>query len=201
MKKIHILQCLMLTTQVALSQDYVVTWKDDTLHCRLPEKPGKEGIRPAMKYENGHIRFLAIFPNDSIRVLEAGQVKGYYRQKHGRYLLCDGVFEAKKFAWPRRDTNWYFMSRVAEGKFATLYRIYLKTSKQPVLYYFLSKAGYIDTMVPVLVKNWRHLRQLLTEDKMKEEVNWLFEGSKKRKFIEVVKAYNQLKQDQRYAVH
>jgi len=139
MKKIIFLSCLLLLAKITFCQDYIVTWNNDTIHCTLPARPGKEGVRPSLKYENGHIRTLAIFPNDSIRVLEAGQVKGYYREKHGKYLLCNGHFEAKKKLWQGTDTNWYFMSRVEAGEYASLYMMYLRISRSPVRYYFLMK--------------------------------------------------------------
>lgn len=180
-------------TTIVFSQDYVVTWNNDTISCILPAKPGKEGVKPSFKYENGHIRTLAIFPNDSLRVLEAGQVKGYYRQKHGSYLLCDGHFEAKKMRWPNKDTNWYFMSRVEEGEYASLYMIYLKLSRSPVRYYFLIKKDDPDPLFTTYLRSWKHIQELLNDDDIKEGMQNFFSARGKKQYIKAVKEYNRLK--------
>lgn len=190
----------MLAGQFSFSQDYIITWKGDTVYCRLPAKPGKEGIRPAWKYENGHVRFLAFFPNDSVRVLEAGQVKGYYRGGHGRSLLCNGNFEARKMAWSRQDTNWYFMNRVEEGKHATLYMIYLSSGKAPRAYYFLKKKDDPDPWFTLLLNNRKHLEELLLEEDIKEGMQLFFSGKSRRKYSEAVKEYNRLKEQGRQLV-
>lgn len=197
MKRSIFLLSFLLAGQCIFSQDYIITWKSDTVYCRLPARPGKEGIRPASKYQNGHLRFLAFFSIDSVRVLEAGQVKGYYRGEHGSSLLCNGNFEARKMAWSRQDTSWYFMNRVVEGKHATLYMIYLSTGNSPRAYYFLKKKDDPDPLFTVLLDNRKHLKELLLEEDIKEGMLRFFSGKKRRKYSEAVKEYNQLKEEGR----
>ena len=89
MKEILLISCFLLTGLTGNLQDHVITWQGDTLDCRFPENPRKEGLRPAYKYHNGHIRLMAVFTNDSVRALEAGQVRGYYREnmEKGFYVM------------------------------------------------------------------------------------------------------------------
>jgi len=181
-------------TNAGLAQDYIITWSGDTLSCVLPGKPGKEGIRPAAKYHNGHIRVVAFFPNDSVRVLEAGQVKGYFRSRHGKSLLCDGHFEAKKIYRKGRDTVWYFMNRVVEGKFASLYVVYLRADRRIYRYYYLRKLTDRLSFFESNIATYKQLRRMLTEDDIREGMQLFFSGKRKNRFIGAVREYNRLKE-------
>lgn len=195
MRRLLFVIFLFFSGNLVLSQDYIITWKNDTIYCELPGKPGKEGLRPANKYENGHLRFVAFFPNDSVRVLEAGQVKGYHRSKHGKYLLCDGNFVAKKMLWSFGDTTWYFMNRVEDGKYATLYIIYLREGRYIVPYYFINKKGDKNPLFATLIKNKKKLRELLTDEDIKEGMQGFFNSRKNKQYKEAVREYNRLKEE------
>ena len=80
----------------AVSQDFIITWQNDTIPCKLPGDAKEIGLKPTRKYHNGYERVTALFQNDSLRVINAGEIFGYFRQKHGKKLLCDGYFEAKQ---------------------------------------------------------------------------------------------------------
>ncbi len=184
------------------AQDYIVTWKNDTLPCVFPDKPGKEGFRPVAKFENGHIRVLTYFPNDSVRAIEAGHIRSYSRAKHGRGLLCNGVFDAKMIgdkektiADPTRfraDNNWYFMRRVEEGPFATLYIVYTYSGRRISYSYFISRKED-DPDKAILLLGRKHTVRLLSEDEAARSLkNFKYKNSAKG-YREIVKEYNRLK--------
>lgn len=183
----------------AYPQDYIITRGGDTLHCRLPGHIRKEGIRPVYKYLNGHIRLAVVFPNDSLRVHEPGQIRGYYRAEHGKSLLCDGYFESRKMAWKAGDTSWFFMNRVYEGPFATLFKIYISDGDAPSLNYFLAKKGQSDGDFVHLVAGRKKLKKMLTDPDTQEAMEALFSRRKKISYRDAVVAYNQLKTGQRSA--
>jgi hypothetical protein len=186
-------------------QDYVITWANDTIPCSFPEKPGKMGFRPARNYENGHVRVLAIFPGDSIRALEAGQVKAYYRLKHGKELLCNGYFEAKKVKdsdWYRDDAiqrkkgeAWYFMNRVVVGKYASLHMVYIfRGSKAPLPIYFVSKYNDPDPLQPALISTRKRLVELFSDPDIKEAMQPVLQRKARKRYADIVREYNRLKE-------
>jgi len=194
---------LPLVAASARAQDYVITWANDTVACVFPEKPGKKGLRPASKYENGHLRTAAFFPNDSMRVLEAGAVKAYYCQVHGRDLLCNGYFEAKKVTGAAKralyhsrgnpDNSWYFMNRVVAGKYASLYVVYIRFNKLPVPVYFVSKHNDPDPLEPTLLGERKKLEELFSDDDIKEAMRPLLLRKARKRYPGIVREYNRLK--------
>lgn len=176
------------------AQDYIITWQNDTVYCRLPENPRKEGIRPAGKYHNGHIRFAAFFGEDSLRILEPKQVKGYFREKHGKKLLCDGHFDARKAIYPGRDTSWYYMSRTVQGEYASLYTAYFFAGSRPVRYFFIQKhhAGAVPYYA-VYATTHKMIRELLADKDIETEMRSFLTGKRKRKLADAIKEYNRLK--------
>ncbi|MBL7723696.1 MAG: hypothetical protein JNK27_06085 [Chitinophagaceae bacterium] len=206
MKKKHsLLLCVQVFTlfQCAQAQDHVITWDADTLTCIFPDKPRKEGLRPGSKYENGHIRLLAHFENDSVRIIEAGDVKGYSRKKHGKSLLCDGVFESVELTeeeqryiyYGRSDgKRWYFLNRVFSGKYASLYVMYIsRTSESPRSFYFIKKTDQKSTK-PVLLRNWKQIFTQLDDLPVNSGFKADNYRGKKRNFVYVVNDYNRLKE-------
>lgn len=191
-----ILYLALLNVMDAFPQDYIITAGNDTLYCRLPGDIRKEGIRPVYKYLNGHTRLAVVFSNDSLRVQEPGQIRGYYRSVHGKSLLCDGYFESRKMAWKEGDTSWYFMNRVQDGDFAALYKIYLADGDAPSQYYFLDIKGQADPDFVQLVPGRKKLKALLTDADTREEMEKLFSRRKKISYREAVAAYNLLKAGQ-----
>lgn len=191
------------TASVPLAaQDYIVTWKNDTLSCVFPDKPGKEGFRPAFKFENGHVRVLTYFPNDSVRAIEAGEIRSYSRSKHGTGLLCNGVFDAKKIdnrdramvdPYRLRDERpWYFMRRVEEGPFATLYILYTYSGRRISFSYYLCRSDD-DPDMAISLRGRKHTVRLLSEDEHAGSlVNFKFKNSQKG-YIQIVREYNRLK--------
>jgi len=195
MKEILLISCFLLTGLTGNLQDHVITWQGDTLDCRFPENPRKEGLRPAYKYHNGHIRLMAVFTNDSVRALEAGQVRGYYREKHGKRLLCDGRFESRKLLWPGdKDTSWYFMNIISAGKYATLYKIWEVLYEHPRAYYFVHFKKDKDPLFTTYVSNRKRMREILSDEDTKEGMTQFF-ADKKAGYEAAVKTYNQLKEE------
>ena len=146
MKSLFVALSLLYIIPKAKAQDYIVTWNNDTITCIMPPKPAKDGLKPSHKYENGYEKFAAIFSADSIRIIDAGQVKSYSREKHGKGLLCNGIFDAKKIAGNTRkeigelkkNEKWVFMQRVSTGPYAKLYIHYSRASDGCIIsnYYF-----------------------------------------------------------------
>ncbi|MES2775283.1 MAG: hypothetical protein V4722_13930 [Bacteroidota bacterium] len=186
------------------SQNYIVTWTNDTVSCTFPNKPKKEGLKPAYKYENGYERVAAIFPEDSIRIIEAGQVKSYTRNEHGKGLLCNGTFYAKKIDddspkqidETEKDKKWHFMQKVSAGPFATLYMQYSRANDGCILssYYFSFPGDDPDYVVAVDSK--KQAIKLLAGDagnapqieKLKYRKSW-------KGYIDIVEGFNRLKQE------
>lgn len=186
-------------------QDYIITWQGDTISCRFPDNPRKEGFRPVKKYLNAHNRLAAVFSNDSVRIIEAGQVKGYYRSRHGQSFLCNGDFVAKKIIYqntrgaakPRRnapdDEGWFFLRKVEEGAFASLYILYKwRGGSRPYLFYCISKHEYGDPLVSVVMKSKNNIIRFLSDPKI-DFKNRKFRNNTKG-YQEIVKEYNRLKE-------
>lgn len=206
MKKKHfLLLCVQVFTLLlcAQAQDYVVTWDADTLQCIFPDKPRKEGVKPGSKYENGHIRLLAHFENDSIRVIEAGDIKGYFRKKHGKSLLCDGFFESvelteqeQRYIYSGRNDGkrWYFLNRIFPGKYASLYVMYIsRTSGPPSSFYFVKKMDHENTK-PVLVRSWKQVFDHLHDPVISADFKAENYKGKQKEYLHIVKEYNRLKE-------
>lgn len=206
MKKKHsLLLCVQVFTLFlcAQAQDHVITWDADTLQCIFPDKPRKEGVRPGSKYENGHIRLLAHFENDSIRVIEAGDIKRYSRKKHGKSLLCDGVFESvevteqeQRYIYSGRNDGkrWYFLNRIFSGKYASLYVMYIsRTSGPPSSFYFVRKMDH-EKIKPVLLRNWKQVFDHLHDPVINADFKAENYKGKQKNYLHIVKEYNRLKE-------
>lgn len=192
----------LLTANAVRAQDYIIDWKNDTISVRLPSKPRKEKMRPAWKYHNGHIRLACYFKEDSLRILEAGSVKGYYRKKHGADFLCDGHFESlRAIGWRdnrhhRPETegySWYFMNRVWSGIHASLYMVYLQTGNEPRQLYFIRKHGQPETEAHYFEGKTTR-RALLADPEIAAEIEEIFSGPKWRRTLELVRTYDRLKE-------
>lgn len=185
-------------------QDYIVTWNNDTIPCRMPPKPAKEGLKQSRKYENGYDKFVAIFSADSLRIIEAGQVKSYKREKHGRRLLCDGVFDAKKIAGTSRkqiaesdkDKKWVFMQRVKTGPFVKLYQHYKRDNDGcAISYYYLSFAGDNPNNVVYVDSKESAIKLLMKDTDVAQHLEKLKYRKSSNGFIDIVEGYNRLKQE------
>lgn len=206
MRLFGLFSLLFFTPQMGQAQDYIITWSNDTVYCVFPEKPGKEGMRPASKYENGHVRVLTFFPNDSVRVVEAGAIKGYYREKHGRKLLCNGTFISQRVSkedeyvagLARRDSNsdWFFMNEVHAGKHASLYLVYLYSGSQvPTAFYFVQKHINGSTLLPIRISTRKKLVEIFSDTDIAEGMKPVLQKKGRRKYVHIIKEYNQLKEE------
>lgn len=181
--------------------DYIITWKNDTIKCFFPENPKSEGIKGAKRFFNGHEKFVVVFPNDSIRILNAGDVKAYFRNKHGKSFLCNGFFESKKnplLDEVKKSKNgylneeWYFFQRLVKGKYASLHVIYLYEGDTTEPYYFLTKhSGYKPGMK--LISSWKKAVMMLTEEENLDELK-NFSKKGKTRYSNLVLEYNRLKE-------
>jgi hypothetical protein len=194
--------------QLAAAQDYIITWQNDTIACKLPGNSKTVGIKPGWKYQNGYERILTVFANDSIRVINAGEIKGYSRKEHGKKLLCDGIFEAKKIALAvknkltpvdaeksKKEEPWYFLNRVVQGKYASLYIQYSFQSSSISSSYYISRHGIEppDTVIPFF--NKKKMIELLSNDAMAGELaNFNYRKSTKG-LLDIVNEYNRLKEE------
>lgn len=190
-----------------MAQDYIITWQNDTISCTLPGNIKKTGIKPIWKYQNGYQSIVTVFSNDSIRVINAGEIKGYSRQEHGKRLLCNGVFEAKKIIGdtknkltttegenPGEDEPWYFLSRIVQGKYASLYIHYTYQRSSIASSYYLSRHGIEppDTVIPFF--NKKRMIELLSSDDNAEEISRFNYRKSAKGFSEIVNEYNRLKE-------
>ncbi len=205
MKYIFFLTATLLAGLAAGAQDYIITWQGDSIACRFPDKPRKEGFRPAGKYHNGHIRVATIFPNDSVRVIEAGQIKGYYRAKHGKSLLCNGQFVTKKLvdhagrkdAWWNNTTEaepFFFVQKVIEGKHADLYTFYVQFgSDAPEQYYCITKHNETEAGKAIVMNNRKKAVQFLSDPDIAEDMSQFRYKKNWKAYHQIVEEYNRLK--------
>lgn len=192
-------------------EDMIFTWDGDTINVTMPGQPWKDGVRPASKYDNGYIRTFTVFANDSVRVIEAGEIKGYYRKKHGKRYLCDGYFESRKIKpgtylstinWGRSGTNsgkdadnpWYFMAPVVKGKHASLYRIYTWCGQCMHAMYFLGRPEDEDSLMTQPVWTRKEAIKLLSDPDVADAMNDYWENGKKKKIGTIVEHYNTVKE-------
>jgi len=196
--------CPLLRDAVHAQSDYVVTWQNDTIFCRFPDKPGKEGFKPAWKYKNGHIQLAAVFSNDSVRMISAGEIKSYSRAKHGQSLLCNGNFESIQLVnrdstlteeEGKREKNWFFLNKIVPGKYATLYCKYLFTSRGPRIYYYLVKHTRESNQVPQLVWDWKKTKSMLADEDIADKLRQFRFTKARNKYRELVREYNRLKEE------
>lgn len=189
-------------------QDYIITWQNDTIACNLPGDAKKAGLKPFWKYENGYRQIAIFFDNDSIRVIKAGEIKGYTRKKHGRRLLCDGDFEAKQvvlqtkakrtFVEDNSSTEkthpWFFFNRVIVGKFANLYIKYESDGSCYYLSYYIHRHGIdsVNTVVPIITK--KKMLVFLSDSDIATEMQRFKYKKSSKGFSEIVKEYNRLKE-------
>ncbi|OSZ80620.1 hypothetical protein CAP36_05040 [Chitinophagaceae bacterium IBVUCB2] len=191
--------------QKANGQDYIINWQNDTIICKLPGNIKKTGLKPAWKYEDGYEKIVTVFGYDSVRIIKAGEVKGYSRKEHGKKLLCDGFFESKQIvtAGQKRRTNveesgasdnedWIFLSRLIEGKYATLYIRYASDGRGIYTSYYLHRQGIEkeNTVIPFF--NKKKMLELLSNSASQLK-DFKYRKSNKG-FQEIVHEYNRLKE-------
>jgi hypothetical protein len=201
LKKIVLAAYLMAAGEVA-AQDYIISWTGDTVNCRMLADPAREKLRPRYKYLNGHYRLAVVFNSDSLRVLEAGDVKAYYRKHHGKNFLCNGFFEAKKISTAAKtglsgnlaaDPNyqWYFMRQVVKGDYASLHAVYTTRGSRASLSYYISMAGPDSLYSKFFSTKRKALRYLAGKANKKEFVQLKYRRSMKG-YIDIVNMYNQV---------
>lgn len=183
------------------SSDFIITWKNDTISCSFPDNPKDVGIRPARRYLNGHISVPTVFANDSVRIIPAGDIKAYSRNKHGKSLLCDGYFESKKVSifnnvkknrTGRENGKWYFLRRLVEGKYASLHIAYIGVGDDQPSFLFLTKHS---PATPDLINiwGWKNTIDILSDNDTADGLSKLKRiGS--NKYTNLVKEYNRLKE-------
>jgi hypothetical protein len=205
MKYICLLTGMLLLTIFVSSQDYIITWKGDSLQCYMPDRPWKEGFRPARKYDNGHLRIPVVFQNDSTRVIEAGDVKAYSRTKHGRGLLCNGVFESKQLLdekgkkstgwhWGGEEDSWYFLQKLEEGPYANLYITYLRCpSGGNDAFYCIVKHKDGPPDKAFVMVNRKRMVQFLSDPDVETDMKKFRYKKNRHAYGKIVREYNRLK--------
>lgn len=183
------------------AQDYIVTWTNDTIACRLSANPKKDRLKPLAKYKNGHERIVSFFDNDSLRTIEPGKIKSYYRKDHGTSLLCNGYFDSKlHFFQPKKEkkkkyraTNWYFLQRVVEGKYASLYLGYFTYGDGCTDdAWYISRPG-TDTAWSLMGK--KHAVELLSDAQTREAMKKIIWRSSSKGYSDIVNAYNRIREE------
>lgn len=193
--------------QGAKGQDYIITWENDTIACKLPGSSNEVGLKPRNKYEDGYQRIAAVFADDSMRVINAGEIKGYSRKKHGKRLLCDGFFEAKQIIFldtkkrtlvdERKDTEknkpWVFMNRLIEGKYASLYIVYQLIGNSYESAYYLSRYGIEAPNTVISIYSRKRLVDMLSDEDIANEMKNISYRKSSKGFSDIVIEYNRLK--------
>lgn len=88
-----------------LAQDKIITLQGDTVDCRISQHPWKEKIKAGHKWFRGQYSYayiVAFWQQDSLRLLEPTQLKGFYSHAHTRFLN-QGYYESKTY-YPRIKT-------------------------------------------------------------------------------------------------
>lgn len=191
-----------------LAQDYIINWNNDTIHCRLPASAKEIGLKPRSKYQNGYTHVMVLFPNDSLRVIKAGDIKGYTRAKHGKDLLCDGYFEAKRIEAAARTqvvgrevtgadqekNGWLFVSRLVGGTYLSLYISYEPGNSTPRPRYYINYAeGQVSQKItPVYTK--KKLVKMLSRDNWAASIKDFRYRRTSKGFYDIINEYNRLRQ-------
>lgn len=185
------------------AQDYLITWNNDTVYCQLPANPAGEGFRPKGQHKNGYKTLAVIFKNDSIRVINAGEIKGYYRSKHGKGLLCDGMFYSVKVPKTGRMAtdaegklsghDWYFMAVDLIGEYASLYKV-LVIRKRLYTHYYVIKHTSEQHPQGAFMGTRKQIVAQLAEKGIEEPMKNFIE--KNKSFTKMVIEYNRLKKAQ-----
>ncbi len=188
----------------SFSQGYIVTWAGDTVTVTLPSNPRKAGLARPGQYTDGHKQIAVLFPGDSLRIIKAGDVKGYYRKTHGKDLLCNGNFESRKLnekdRWlldgARKSGTgpWCFMNRVVDGEYACLYVVYSRIGNSTSRHFFLKRNGAGDSSLPVLLFTKKKLKQLLMDPDIAGEMKESSYRKGYKGYYDLVNTYNRLKE-------
>jgi len=205
-KYLLLVTCLAFVLGVA-GQDYIINWNNDTIACQLPGDPKKIGLKPVWKYDDGHERIIAISESDSLSIINAGDIKGYHRQKHGKGLLCDGVFEAKQILFSNQNSRttvegknaannpqWYFFSRIVQGKYATLYIKYNTHGSCTYSSYYINRHGIEAPNTVLPFYNKKKMLELLSDGDIAGEMKEFKFRKSNKGFSEIVTEYNRLKE-------
>jgi hypothetical protein len=200
MQKISFFLLAAILSLETASQDFIVTWNNDTLPCVLPGNPAKEGLKPAGNYKNGYLKIAAFFGTDSLRTFEPGQIKSYYRQVHGKNLLCDGHFESIQvpegngmYTGPegKKSFTWIFLLRERKGKYASLYKL-MRWGKRLYTYYYIVKNQGGLKGTALYLSGRKRLEKILADEDVKDE---MIKAIKKIKRYDLLLAeYNRLKE-------
>lgn len=192
---------------IAQTQDFIITWQNDTIVCKLPGDIKKAGLKPVWKYDNGYEKVVTFFENDSVRIIKAGEIKGYSRKEHGKGLLCDGIFEAKQIVYagqgkrtlveekgPAKNLDWNFLSRIVEGKYATLYIKYDSDGTCIFSSYYLDRHGIEGENIVIPFFNKKKMIEMLSDADIASEMKAFKYKKSNKGFAEIVNEYNRLKE-------
>lgn len=191
---------LLFTTISCPAQDYIITWNNDTIASELPANPQKAGFRPKAEHNNGYLKLAAIFSNDSVRVINPGEIKGYYRAKHGRRLLCDGNFHSVKMVEPNKlhidadgrqeEPVWYFMIAEETGAYASMYKV-MVMNKRLNTWYYMVKHNNNKEPEGVYMSTRKKITEYLAEKDIEEEMTEFIK--KNKSYRKMIQEYNRLK--------
>ncbi|MCX6317348.1 MAG: hypothetical protein NTW29_08655 [Bacteroidetes bacterium] len=203
MEKFILCITALLSSFALRAQDYIITLNNDTLPCRMVQDPRKTGLRPAGNYRDGYSRIAVLFPGDSLRVFDPGQIRGYYRNTHGKGLLCDGHFESLKLQEAtselvteaeKKTFSQAFLFREKNGEYAAMYKL-LRWGRRLNTYYYVVKKEGGDTLTARLLTGRKSLRAIFCDEDIKSEMEAVIRKTKR--FGDMVDAYNRLKANAR----
>ncbi len=137
----------------AWAQDKIITNNGDTLDCRISVRPWKEKIsirRLGLREQNGYEYAVVFFPNDSIRIVRPGEVKGFFVKQHSKYL-SGGYYETDSFhinisvlfkgSIPKASPQTGFLRRIYAGNEISLYDFLDGDREDNWIAYLVKKRG------------------------------------------------------------
>jgi hypothetical protein len=187
----------------SFAQDKIITNNGDTLDCRISTRPWKEKVNTRQygdKRQNGYAYIVAFFRNDSLRIIQPGEIKGFYSHSHSAGLN-GGFYESVvihtkvSMMFKLQDkTEIAFIRRIYSGEHITLYDFRENDIGDIMLRYLVKKSGD-ETYHPFYRKKalttiFSDMPGLITESAVRK-FRYRFED-----ITAIVKEYDKLKKGQ-----
>lgn len=146
--------------------DKIITLAGDTLSAFISADPYKETRVPGRiirdVYDYGFTHIIAIFPNDSLRILYPNDILGYYRAEPGRNI-GSGWFESRPLhaQWTgagifSKGSLQRFVHRIYSHKDFTVFMLrQADFGSPPDYFYYLYYPITTDPAVIITYKQWR----------------------------------------------
>ncbi len=187
--------------------DKIITLTGDTIQAFIPADPHKEtSFRKkviGLVDDYGFSRLIAVFPNDSIRVYDPQDVKGYYRATPGKHI-GSGWFESRslKGSWiaairKEGPNPMRFLHRVIAYDEISFFMFRKSFGDAPADYYYF--LYYKNDATPDIIHNYKQWKKWASEHPPFDEISETLKKPKRKKypFFKMIqdagKAYKELR--------